>query len=91
LPVLVALHGARGAERAALLGMLQKWEARRFPDLLSILNTHGALDSSCEAVQEHLAVARQELGGLPDSPSRAALAGLTDYLAHQTEALALPA
>ena len=91
LPVLIALDGARGAERTALLGMLQKWELRRFPELLSILDAHGALDGSCAAVQEHLARARQELAGLPDSPSRAGLAGLTDYLARQTEALALPA
>jgi octaprenyl-diphosphate synthase len=91
LPVLIALDGARSAERTTLRGMLQEWEPRRFPELLSILHKHGALEGSCEAVQEHLVIARQKLAGLPDSPSRTGLAGLADYLARQTEALALPA
>lgn len=91
LPVLIALNGARGAERTKLLGLLQAWEPRRFPELLTVLDAHAALEGSCEAVQEQLTAARQKLAGLPDSPSRAGLAGLTDYLARQTEALALPA
>ena len=91
LPVLVALDRASGAERAELVEMLQDWQPRRFPKLLGALQSQGALEGACEAVQQQLDAARQALAGLPDSPSRAGLAGLTDYLARQTQSLASPA
>jgi octaprenyl-diphosphate synthase len=91
LPVLIALDGAAVTERAELKQMLRDWQPRRFPELLGLLQSRGALEGSCEAVQQHLDAARRTLAVLPDSPSRTGLAGLADYLARQTEALASPA
>jgi octaprenyl-diphosphate synthase len=91
LPVLVALEGATGAGRAELEGLLRDWQPRHFPELLGMLRSQGALESSCVAVQQQLDGARQVLAALPESPSRTALEGLTDYLGRQTTALASPA
>jgi len=91
LPVLIALDASSGVEQARLRAMLQDWHPRRVPELLGLLQSHGALEGSCEALHEQLDAAREKLAALAESQSRAALRGLADHLAHQAEALALPA
>jgi octaprenyl-diphosphate synthase len=91
LPVLIALERAPAAQRSELTILLQKWESGHFATLLGVLQSRGGLEGSCEVVHEHLAAARQRLAILPDSLSRQGLSALADYLADQTDALALPA
>jgi octaprenyl-diphosphate synthase len=93
LPVLIALERAPAPQRSELRVMLQQWEwdPRRFAALLGVLHSRGALEGSCQVVHEHLAAGRQKLTTLPESQSRQGLSALADYLADQTDALALPA
>ena len=91
LPVLIALERVPAAQRSELTVLLQKWDSGRFATLLGVLQSRGALEGSCEVVREHLAAARQKLAVLQDSQSRQGLSALADYLADQTDALALPA
>ena len=89
LPILLALERATAEERRELQAMLQNWQPEDFSRLLDVLRRHEALEGSCHAVRQHLGIARQRLGALPESPSRASLLGLTDFLARQTDALGL--
>lgn len=91
LPVLIALERAPTPQRSELTLMLQQWDPRRFAALLGVLQSRGALEGSCEVVHEHLATARLKLTALPESQNRQGLSALADYLADQTDALALPA
>ena len=54
------------------------------------LETHGALDESQMAVQQHLQAARQHLVALPESASRTSLMGITEYLTQQVARLRSP-
>jgi len=91
LPVLIALERAPTPQRSELTVMLQQWDPCRFATLLDVLQSRGALEGSSKVVHEYLAAARQKLAALPDSQSRQGLSGLADYLADQTDRLALPA
>ncbi len=48
---------------------------------------YDAFGAARAVVQQYLDAARQSLTMLPESMGRAGLAGLTEYLAEQTEAL----
>jgi octaprenyl-diphosphate synthase len=91
LPVLIALERAPASQRTELTVMLQQWDPCRFATLLGVLQSRGAFEGSCKVVHEHLAIARQKLAALPESQSRQGLSLLADFLAEQTDALALPA
>jgi len=91
LPVLIALERAPAPQRAELMVMLQQWDPLRFATLMGVLQSRGALKGSCQVVHEYLGAARQKLADLPDTQSRQGLSALADYLADQTDALALPA
>ncbi|HMJ89278.1 MAG TPA: polyprenyl synthetase family protein [Candidatus Acidoferrum sp.] len=86
LPLLVLLEG-NGATREAVTGMVQHWNTNSFPKLMSLLRQDGALDQCREVICEHLQVARDCAGSLPESESRAGLLGLCDTLSTQTELL----
>jgi octaprenyl-diphosphate synthase len=87
LPILIALEGAAGAGQKALRDLLADWNPARFPELQAILRRHDALEITRQAAHDRLRAARQSLTVLPDSPSRASLAQLVDYLARQIDGL----
>jgi octaprenyl-diphosphate synthase len=87
LPLLLALERCSTSERASIEAMVRDWEPRRFSTLLRIVQEYCGLKDSQGAVHQYLRAAREKLATLPDTPSRAALAGLADYIAQQTDAL----
>ncbi len=87
LPILLALEHASADERARIQSWIGAWDGKHFPQLLEVLDAHGALPQSREVVHQHLQTARQKLAALPESEGRAGLAELADYLGRQTEAL----
>lgn len=87
LPLLIALEGSVGAERTVLRDMLADWDPARFPELQAILRRHDALEGTRQAAHERLRTARAALAALPESPSRASLGQLTEFLARQIDGL----
>jgi len=87
LPMIWLFERATLSERAKIELLLQEWDPAFFPQLMTLLQAHEALDPSREAVHDYLQAARKSLHSLPESPHRANLAGITDYLAQQTDAL----
>ena len=87
LPVLLLLETAAPAERARILGLLQRWSSSDFEQLMEALISHDALSASRKIVHHYLGSARHQLSTLPDSAGRIGLLALTDYLAQQSDAL----
>lgn len=87
LPILIVRDRASGGEREQLRQWIEKWDQGFLPQLLGLMSRHGALHQSRAVVQEYLGAASQALLALPEGEGRAALSGLTEYLAQQTEAL----
>ncbi|HKS36590.1 MAG TPA: polyprenyl synthetase family protein [Verrucomicrobiae bacterium] len=87
LPVLVAWERANPADRSHLQALIERWDDRHFARVVELLEEYDALDESRKTVQRFLQAARQSLDLLPDTESRLALAGLTGFLAQQTNAL----
>ena len=56
-----------------------------------LLGQYGALPESRAAIHQYIQAARAALDEVPASASRAALTGLTEFLAQQTDALGVPA
>jgi octaprenyl-diphosphate synthase len=86
LPLLVLLE-RNGATREAVVGMVQQWNTSSFPKLMSLLRQDDALAQCREVICEHLQVAKECAGTLPNTESRAGLLGLCDTLTMQTELL----
>lgn len=86
LPLLVVLE-REDAAADQLQALLRDWQAKAFPPLLALLQRHGALAESRRVIQQFLSAAQEFAGILPDSGSRAGLAGLCEVLAAQTELL----
>jgi octaprenyl-diphosphate synthase len=87
LPIIWLMERAQSDERKKIRSWLENWEPQLFPNLMQLLEMHGALDESQMAVQQHLTAAREHLISLPDSPSRTGLAGITEYLTQQVARL----
>ena len=87
LPLLLALEQAAPAERVSLESYVRDWEPRFFEPLLQILRDRNTLEGSREVVHDYLTEARGTLKALPASACRDGLSGLTEYLAHQTDAI----
>jgi octaprenyl-diphosphate synthase len=87
LPILLALEHASADERARIQSLIGTWDGKHFPQLLEVLDAHGALPQSRDVVHQHLQTARQKLAALPESEGRAGLDELADYLGRQTDAL----
>jgi len=87
LPLLLALEQSSPASRASLEMMVRDWTPDQFASLLRILRNHRALEGSQDEVHQYLEVARGKLSLLPETASRAGLAGLADYLENQTASL----
>lgn len=87
LPVLLLLERADAAERGRIREWLPAWEPSDLPRLRESMDRHQTLQSSIQTAESLLEEARQALGGLPESPSRESLAGLTRFLAAQLQTL----
>jgi octaprenyl-diphosphate synthase len=90
LPIIWLMERAQSDEQKKIRSWLENWKPESFPNLMQLLETHGALDESQAAVQQHLTAARQHLISLPDSSSRTGLAGITEYLTQQVARLRSP-
>jgi octaprenyl-diphosphate synthase len=91
LPMLLLLEKAPEDQRRQVQTFVRNWEPTYLPEVLHLLQTHQTLTESQQAVHQYLRRATQTLGVLPATESRAGLAGITSYLASQTDALGTPA
>ena len=87
LPVLLFRQRAGANEKARLEEWIQNWKPHYLAQTQELLLKHDALGESTEIIQTYLERARQALQGLPKPAKHAGLAGLTEYLAAQTENL----
>ena len=88
-PVLLAWERASSADRAALEKLIADWQPENFTAVNSLLAKYQTFAPSVQEIERYLELARQALRGLPMSPGRTGLLGLTDFLAQQTAALAV--
>ncbi|MBI5386726.1 MAG: polyprenyl synthetase family protein [Verrucomicrobia bacterium] len=87
LPLLVVLESAPSAVQEKLKAFIREWRPLYFPQVLSMLKRFSALGVSQEVIRGCLRDARLLLACLPESPSRTALLGLSEFLGRQTESL----
>jgi octaprenyl-diphosphate synthase len=86
-PLLLAWERANAADRAELEGLVREWQPGAFSRVKELLVRYDTLRPALEQIERFLAQARQSLRLLPESGGRAGLAGVTDFLARQTDAL----
>jgi octaprenyl-diphosphate synthase len=89
LPVLLLWERATASDRARLEFLIQNWQEGALGQVGALLSQYDTLAPSVESIHQYLERARQMLRGLPESHGRACLFGLTEYLARQTDALAI--
>ena len=87
LPILIARDRAGVKDQARLRHWLAHWKPGCLAEVVELLVKYEAFAESRSVIQEYLVAAREELMGLPAGQGRLRLAGLTDFLAEQTEAL----
>jgi octaprenyl-diphosphate synthase len=87
LPVLLLLERLPALERTRAQELILNWKPTNFAPILALLERHETLPAAREFIAAYLDQSRQCLETLPRSENRAALAGLTEFLAHQTAAL----
>ena len=90
LPVLLLWERAGVADRARLEKLVENCRNGALTEISALLSKHDTLAPSVETIHQYLERARQMARMLCDTPGRAALLGLTDYLARQTDALFVP-
>ncbi len=88
-PVLLAWERAGAADRARLEKMIENWQPVNLSGVNELLARYGTLEPSLAVIGRYLDMARRALRPLPESAGRAGLAGLADFLAQQTDALAV--
>lgn len=87
LPLLHTLDCAERVARERLESLVRDWRPLYLPQVLSLLRKHGALHECQRAIRSQLSAGRQALEVVPESPSRAALLEMSDFLVRQTDAL----
>lgn len=87
LPVIALRDRASAEDLQRLRQRLDNWEAANLAEVVELCEKYDAFAESRAVIQQYLDAAREALANLPASQSRAGLAGLTDFLAEQTEAL----
>jgi octaprenyl-diphosphate synthase len=88
LPVLQLWKKAQPADRQRLEHLVQQWEPGALAEVVTLLNLYGTIEPSLAVVHQYLAQAGACLHGWPDTPGRAGLLGVTEFLARQTDLLA---
>ena len=86
LPVLHALRSRRpvDARLRELLDSGDLTDTALHAEALSLLRENPAMQQARADLERWAAVAREEIGGLPDVPARAAFEGLCDYVVERT-------
>jgi len=87
LPALVVLERATPAEQARFRELVEHWRPFHHAETLDLMKKHGALAASQKVIRGYLDTAESALRQLPETESRAALAGLCGFLMKQTNAL----
>lgn len=87
LPLLLLLERLPGARKKQVQEMIEHWSVKHLKEIQQLLDAHGALAASRRVIDQYLDAARRDLQVLPDGANRAGLAGLTDFLAQQANAL----
>src|SRR5215468_5773181 len=87
LPILLVWERADAKDRARLQELVQRWQNGSIEQISELLLKYEALNASIEIVHQYVEQSRRILRGLPTSTGRTGLLGLTEYLAHQTDAL----
>ena len=90
LPILLVWERANAADRARLKEVVNHWQPGSLNQVRLLLAEYDTLAPSVRCIHQYLNLAREVLGGLPESHGRACLLGLTQYLARQTDSAFLP-
>jgi octaprenyl-diphosphate synthase len=88
-PLLLAWERANVADRAHLENLIENWQPENFSAVNGLLARYETFEPSLQAIERYLAQARRALLVLPDSSGREGLLALLDFLAQQTDALAV--
>src|SRR5580658_3346398 len=87
LPALIVRDRAGTKDRERLRHWLANWEPSLLTEVVELVVKYEALAESRAIIQQYLLAAREALLALPVGPGRLGLAGLTEFLAEQMEAL----
>ncbi len=87
LPVLLVWERANAADRERLEAIVRLWQPGCLAEAARLLAKYEVLGDSLQIIGQYLDQARQAIQLLPNTPGRAGLFGLTDYLAHQSASL----
>jgi len=88
-PVLLAWERANGTDRARLENLVKDWQPENFSAVNELLDKYETFEPTREVIARFLEQARRALCGLPESDGRTGLFELADFLAQQTDALAV--
>jgi octaprenyl-diphosphate synthase len=88
LPLLTAYERASAAERLELESMVKAWKPEMFNRVVTFMRRYQTFKPSLEVIQRYLSEARDGLAVVPASEGKTGLLGLTEFLQHQTLALA---
>jgi len=87
LPILVVRDRANAVDQDRLRHWLANWEPAFLAGVVELMIKYEAFAESRLVLQQYLVAARESLMVLPPGEGRLGLAGLTEFLAEQTEAL----
>jgi len=87
LPILTVRDRASAQDQDRLRHWLANWEPVCLPAVVKLMMKYEAFAESRSVIQQYLVAAREALRALPPGEGRSGLAGLTEFLAEQTEAL----
>ena len=88
-PVLLAWERANAADRTRLEGLIKKWQPENLAAVNELVARYETFGPTQRIIARYLEQARRALQNLPESNGRAGLSGLTEFLAQQTDALAV--
>jgi octaprenyl-diphosphate synthase len=88
-PLLLAWERANSADRAHMENLIENWQPENFSAVHELLARYETFEPSLQAIERYLAQARRALLVLPNSSGREGLLALLDFLAQQTDALAV--
>jgi octaprenyl-diphosphate synthase len=88
-PVLLAWERAAAADRELLENLVKDWQPENFPTVNELLEKYETFEPTRKVIAGYLDQARCSLRCLPDSTGRTGLFDLADFLAQQTDALAV--
>lgn len=88
-PVLLAWERASAANRKKLEQLIEHWQPKNLVAVNALLAQYDTFEPSMREIHRFLDQARRALRVLPESPGRAGLAALSDFLAQQTSTLAV--